>query len=84
MAWYVVFRVLSSLTTASPREQELVACCHLSRKIAYIIDYGCNLYGSTPGVCVWGTLMFSYMRRLGSVLWVQNFEFQYFFGFSGK
>ena len=28
-----------------------------------------------------GTLIFSYIRRLGSLFWVQNFEFQYFFGF---
>ena len=27
-----------------------------------------------------GTLIFSYIRRLGSFLGVQNFEFQYFFG----
>ena len=27
----------------------------------------------------WGTLIFSYIRRLGSFLWGQNFEFQYFF-----
>ena len=25
--------------------------------------------------------MFSYIRRLGSFFWVQNFEFQYFLGF---
>ena len=33
-----------------------------------------------------GTLVFSYIRRLGSKFWgVQNFEFQYFlFGFSEK
>ena len=26
------------------------------------------------------TLIFSYIRRLGTFFWVQNFEFQYFFG----
>ena len=26
-----------------------------------------------------GTLMFLYIRRLGSLFWAQNFEFQYFF-----
>ena len=31
-----------------------------------------------------GTLKFSYIRRLGSFLGVQNFEFQYFWGFSEK
>ena len=34
---------------------------------------------------VWGrldTLIFSYIRRLGLSFWVQNFEFQYFLGFS--
>ena len=31
-----------------------------------------------------GTLIFSYIRRLGSLFWVQNFEFQYFWGFSEK
>ena len=28
-----------------------------------------------------GTLIFLYTRRLGSFFWVQNFEFQYFWGF---
>ena len=28
-----------------------------------------------------GTLIFSYIRRLGSFFGVQNFEFQYFWGF---
>ena len=27
-----------------------------------------------------GTLIFSYIRRLGPFFWVQNFEFQYFLG----
>ena len=31
-----------------------------------------------------GTLIFSYIRRLGSFLGVQNFEFQYFWGVSEK
>ena len=35
------------------------------------------LLGSSPG----GTLIFSYIRRLGSFFWVQNFEFHYFFVF---
>ena len=29
-----------------------------------------------------GTLNFLYIRRLGLFFWVQNFEFQYFWGFS--
>ena len=29
-----------------------------------------------------GTLIFSHIRRLGPFFWVQNSEFQYFFGFS--
>ena len=33
---------------------------------------------------VLGTLIFSYIRRLGPFFWVQNFEFQYFWGFSEK
>ena len=28
-----------------------------------------------------GTLKFLYIRRLGLFFWVQNFEFQYFWGF---
>ena len=28
-----------------------------------------------------GTLILSYIRRLGSIFWVQYFEFQYFWGF---
>ena len=37
-------------------------------------------------VCVWGggTLIFSYIRRLGPFLGVQNFEFKNLFGFSAK
>ena len=31
-----------------------------------------------------GTLVFSYISRLGSFFGVQNFEFQYFLGFSEK
>ena len=31
-----------------------------------------------------GTLIFSYMHRLGPFFWVQNFEFEYFLGFSEK
>ena len=31
-----------------------------------------------------GTLIFSHIRRLGPFFWVQNSEFQYFFGFSEK
>ena len=31
-----------------------------------------------------GTLIFSYIRRLGSFFWVQNFEFQFFGGFQKK
>ena len=31
-----------------------------------------------------GTLIFSYIRKLGLFFWVQNFECQYFLGFSEK
>ena len=31
-----------------------------------------------------GTLIFSYIRRLGSFFWVKYCEFQYFWGFSEK
>ena len=31
-----------------------------------------------------GTLIFSYIRRLGPFFGVQNFEFRYFMGFSEK
>ena len=31
-----------------------------------------------------GTLISSHIRRLGPFFWVQNSEFQYFFGFSEK
>ena len=31
-----------------------------------------------------GTLIFSYIRRRGYFFWVQNFEVQFFFGFSEK
>ena len=29
-------------------------------------------------------LIFSYIRRLGTFFWVQNFDFQYFWGVSEK
>ena len=39
--------------------------------------------GSSPGR--WGdTLIFSYIRRLGSFFGFQSFEFQYFLGYSEK
>ena len=31
-----------------------------------------------------GTLIFLYILRLGSIFWIQNFEFQFIFGFSEK
>ena len=31
-----------------------------------------------------GTMIFSYIRRLGPLFWGQIFEFQYFLGFSEK
>ena len=31
-----------------------------------------------------GTLIFSHIRRIGPFLWVQNSDFQYFWGFSEK
>ena len=37
-----------------------------------------------PGGGGGGIPIFSYIRRLGSFLGVQNFEFPYFFGFSEK
>ena len=37
-----------------------------------------------PGGGGEGTLIFSHIRRLGPFFWVQNSEFQYFFGFSEK
>ena len=43
-----------------------------------------QLTGSTWGGEGGGTLIFSYIRRLESCFWVQNFEFQYFLGFSEK
>ena len=39
---------------------------------------------SSPSPWGGGTLIFSYIRRLGSFFGVQNFEFQYFLGFSEK
>ena len=45
--------------------------------------YGCAHISSlvTPQG---GTLIFSYIRRLGSFFWVQNFELQNFLGFQKK
>ena len=46
---------------------------------------GCgNACGVPPGWGGGGTLIFSYICRLGSFFLVQNFEFQYFLGFSEK
>ena len=33
---------------------------------------------------MYSDMIFSYIHRLGSFFGVPNFEFQYFFGFSGK
>ena len=38
----------------------------------------------SPGGGGGGTLIFLYIHRLGSFFLVQNFEFQYFWGFSEK
>ena len=40
--------------------------------------------GFTLGGGGGGTLIFSHIRRLSLLFWVQNSEFQYFFGFSEK
>ena len=42
---------------------------------------GCAYARMPPPGVGGGTLIFSYKRRLGSFFWVQNFEFQYFWGF---
>ena len=45
------------------------------------------MYGSqNPGVCEGGggTLIFSYIRRLGRFFGVQNFKFEYFLSFLEK
>ena len=41
-------------------------------------------YSTCPGGGGGGTLIFSYIRRLGSLFWAQNFEFHYFWGFPAK
>ena len=41
-------------------------------------------WAGDPGGGGGGTLIFSYIRRLGSFFGVQNFEFQYFWEFSEK
>ena len=50
-------------------------------KWGYSVKIEGDLLGIFPGggggTC---TLIFSYIRRLGSFFWIQNFEFQYFFG----
>ena len=43
-----------------------------------------SLMSSPGGGGGGGTLNFFYMRKLGLLFWVQNFEFQYFWGFSKK
>ena len=42
----------------------------------------CCMHGKAPGGGGGGTLIFSHIPRLGPFFWVQNSEFQYFFGFS--
>ena len=47
--------------------------------------YVCNFQGGGGVRTPRGySLIFPYIRRLGSFFWVQNFEFQYFGGFSEK
>ena len=41
------------------------------------------MYDGTPGGGG-GTLIFSHIRRLGLFFWVQNSEFQYFWGFQNE
>ena len=48
----------------------------------WLLDIG--FLGTLVQIRVGGTLIFSYIRRLGSFCLVQNFEFQYFLGFSEK
>ena len=43
-----------------------------------------NMISESQGGGGFGTLIFSYIRRLGPFFGVQNFEFQYFFGFLEK
>ena len=42
------------------------------------------IWADSPGGGGGGTLIFSYIRRLGPFFWGQIFEFQYFWGFSEK
>ena len=50
----------------------------MSRSVASGLDMHClsMSYKKAQG----GTMIFSYIRKLGSFFWVQNFEFQYFWG----
>ena len=45
---------------------------------------GVIILGHLPPGGGGGTLIFSCIHRLGSFFGVQNFKFQYFFGFSEK
>ena len=60
---------------------KVIICFRPSRKVrkrAYIR----NRYNQAPHPQGGGgTLIFSRIRRLGLLFWVQNFEFQYFLGF---
>ena len=48
------------------------------------LTYVVSIKGRTKSQGGGGTLIFSYIRRLGSFFGVQNLEFQYFLGFSEK
>ena len=77
------FPVRCSIAIILVGKRELVALLNLSSWCLAVVE---RLFLEVP----WGpgggggTLIFSYIRRLGPFLGVQNSEFQYFFGFSEK
>ena len=54
---------------------------YVEASFCYLGDMLCAGGGCAPRG---GTLIFSYIRRLGPFFWGQIFEFQYFLGFSEK
>ena len=63
------------------KQKEMFEISDLRREILHLRSVCLFFPGGGWGGGV-GTLIFSCIRRLGLLLGVQNFEFQYFWGFS--
>ena len=73
-------KFLSEQFIASVEVSNIARCSSKTNELRDIDSIGCTGGGGGGG----GSLIFSYIHRLGPFFWVQNFEFQFFGGFSEK